>query len=103
MRTGSEDMKAFIGSFIIAALMMCGPLYVAIPVMAGDEATLTRAQVAEAQRKERIRVQWEKLMAQARAQQDQMARWRRANLRLRHAHTKSTFTKEKNQIAAELR
>ena len=101
MRKGSEDMKALIGSLFIAALIMCGPLYISIPVMAGDEASLTRVQDTDARRKEWFRVQWEKLMAQARAQRAQLEQWRRAELRGKHAHKKSSVTKKRNRIAAE--
>ena len=95
-------MKALIGSLIVAALVMCGPLFISIPVMAGDGVSLTRVQDADARRQEWLHVQWQKLMTQARAQRYQLERWRRARLRGVHAHTKSSVTKKKSRIAAEL-
>ncbi len=95
-------MKGLTGILVIATLITCGPMYLSVPVMAGEVASLTRTQDAEARRNEWIRLKWEKMMAQARAQHDQLERWRRAKLQRFHARAKKRVLPKQSRIAAEL-
>ena len=95
-------MRLWIGIVLFAVFTVCGLGFQSVPAQAGDRETPLNVDKKDARRQEWMRIKWEKLIARARAQQQQINRWHDA--RLKHLKTvkRKVVTEKKRQIAAEL-
>lgn len=95
-------MKPWIGRLLVATLIVGGLTCLSVPVMAGDSTAPLTVQEREARRQEWLRLKWEQLMAQARAQQDRIRRWQDARVRQLRAERKGATARHQQRIAAQL-
>lgn len=95
-------MKPWIGRLLIATLIVGGLTCLSVPVMAGDSTAPLTVQEREARRQEWLRLKWERLMAQAKAQQDTIRRWQDARIRQMRAHRHAVAARHQQRLAAQL-